>query len=115
MKKGIYIYQDVVSNGVSDVFTADNDRMVKRYFGVMCSRCPAEQAYMYRDTNAYKIGVLYIDDESGQLAIEPVAPALVCRGTDFSIGSGAPVQFDEKKIAEALSDLPTADEIEFPY
>ena len=91
MKKGIYIYQDVVSNGVSDVFTAENDRLVKRNFGVLCSRCPAEQAYMYRDTNVYKIGVLHIDGETGQLAIEPIAPALVCRGTDFSIGSDASV------------------------
>ena len=104
MKKGIYIYQDVVSNGVSDLFTAENDRLVKRNFGVAATRCPAEQAYMFHDTNIYKIGVLHIDDESGQMAIEPIAPALVCRGTDFSIGSDRPVK-EDKDLEKDSADM----------
>lgn len=95
MKKGIYIYQDVVSNATSDVFSAENDRLVKRNFGVGVARCPADQAYMYHDTNVYKIGVLHIDDDTGQLAIEPLAPVLVCRGSDFSIGSVCSVKEDK--------------------
>ena len=108
MKKGIYIYQDLVSNGVSDVFSAENDRLVKRDFGVAATRCSLELAYMYNDTIVYKIGVLDVDDETGQIVVEPIAPIMVCRGTDFEIGSARSVKDDEDRVQDDA-------DLELPY
>lgn len=83
MKKGLYITQDLVSHGISEVMTVNTDNEVRRFMAICASRTPFEQQYMVKDAQIYHIGNLYVDDETGAIAIEPLPMRLVCRGSDF--------------------------------
>lgn len=114
MKKGLYIYQDLVSHGTSEVITVNTDNELRRFIAVYAARCPVDQEYVLKDSHIYHIGNLYVDDETGAIAIEPLPMRLVCRGSDFTIGSARSVNIDEQLHKDDV-ELPAQSDLEYAF
>lgn len=99
MNRGLYITQDMVSHGTSEVMTVNTDNEVRRFMSICAAQIPIEQQYMVKDSQIFHIGNLHVDDETGAIVIEPLPMRLVCRGSDFPM-------MDSKEDTQ-LEDDPT--------
>lgn len=102
MKKGLYIIQDLVSHGISDVMTVNTDNEVRRFLAIAAAQTSIDQDYVIKDMQIYHIGNLHLDDETGAIAIEPLPMRLVCRGTDFPLK----VRKEDTQLEDDSSFLP---------
>lgn len=85
MKKFVYVTQDMVSMACSELFTAENDAVVKRMVKVTVSDLPDDRLFTIKDSTVFRLGVLSIDDDTGGLHLLPYdSPVVVCRAGSFA-------------------------------